>query len=312
MVFNVSTPIDAFIFSWFAPIMEIMGESENPQRRLPRPQWLKVKLPGGENYNRLKSLVREQNLHTVCQDARCPNVGECWGRGTATLMILGDICTRRCRFCSVKTGKPHPCDPDEPGRVAAAIKEMGLNYAVITSVDRDDLDDGGASMFAETIRRTMDLCPGIRIEVLIPDFRGNKESLAKVAGAGPYVLGHNVETVPRLYPAVRPGSRYLRSLDVLIDAKKADPRLITKSSLMIGLGEDREEILQVLGDLRRAGVDIVTLGQYLQPTRANLPVERFYTPDEFSSYREYALSLGFRSVASGPLVRSSYLADRQL
>lgn len=292
--------------------MGIMDKEEAPKRRLPRPQWLKVKLPGGENYNRLKSLVREQNLHTVCQDARCPNVGECWGRGTATLMILGDICTRRCRFCSVKSGKPDRHDPDEPGRVAAAIKEMGLTYAVITSVDRDDLDDGGASVFAETIRRTRELCPAIRIEVLIPDFRGKKESVETVAEAGPYVLGHNVETVPRLYPAVRPGSRYLRSLDVLINAKRADQRLLTKSSLMIGLGENREEILQVLEDLRRAGVDIVTLGQYLQPTRENLPVERFYTPDEFSSYREYALSLGFRSVASGPLVRSSYLADRQV
>jgi lipoic acid synthetase len=289
-----------------------MGEKEIPQRRRPRPEWLMVKLPGGENYNRLKLLVRERNLHTVCQDARCPNMGECWGRGTATLMILGDVCTRRCRFCSVKTGKPSPRDPGEPGRVAAAIKEMGLRYAVITSVDRDDLEDGGASVFAETIRRTAELCPGIRIEVLIPDFRGDALSLGKVVEAGPYVLGHNVETVPRLYAAVRPGSRYVRSLDVLINAKKAEPGLITKSSLMIGLGEEPEEILQVLDDLRRAGVDIVTLGQYLQPTRDNLPVEKFYTPEEFSSYRRYALSLGFRSVASGPLVRSSYLADRQV
>jgi len=292
--------------------MELMGENEYPERRHPRPEWLKVRLPGGENYSRLKSLVREQNLHTVCQDARCPNMGECWGRGTATLLILGDVCTRRCRFCSVKSGKPSQNDPDEPARVAAAIRKMGLNYAVITSVDRDDLEDGGASVFAETIRQTGQLCPGIRIEVLIPDFRGMKDSVKKVVEAGPYVLGHNVETVPRLYPAVRPGSRYLRPLDVLVGAKKADGKLMTKSSLMIGLGENREEILRVLDDLRRADVDIVTIGQYLQPTRDNLPVKKFYTPEEFSSYREHALSIGFRSVASGPLVRSSYLADRQI
>lgn len=292
--------------------MEAMGNREDSEPRRPRPEWLKVKLPGGENYNRLKSLVREQNLHTVCQDARCPNMGECWGRGTATLMILGDVCTRRCRFCSVKTGKPSPRDTGEPGRVAAAIREMGLSYAVITSVDRDDLEDGGASAFAETIRRTAELCPGILIEVLIPDFRGDAKCVETVVQAGPYVLGHNVETVPRLYPSVRPGSRYLRSLDVLVSAKRADGRLLTKSSLMVGLGEERGEILQVLEDLRRADVDIVTLGQYLQPTRGNLPVEKFYTPGEFASYREYALSLGFRSVASGPLVRSSYLADRQI
>jgi lipoic acid synthetase len=312
MDFNVSTPTDAFIFSWFAPMMELMNREENPERRRPRPEWLKVRLPGGENYNRLKSLVKEKNLHTVCQDARCPNVGECWGRGTATLMILGDTCTRRCRFCSVKTGKPLPHDPDEPGRVAAAIEEMGLNYAVITSVDRDDLPDGGASVFAETVRRTSELVPGIRMELLIPDFRGNTQAVEKVVESGPYVLGHNVETVPRLYPVVRPGSRYLRSLDVLIGAKKVGGRLLTKSSLMLGLGEDREEILRVLGDLRGAGVDIVTLGQYLQPTRDNLPVEKYYTPEEFLSYREHALSLGFLSVASGPLVRSSYHADRQV
>ena len=288
--------------------MEKKTDSPRIQRR-PRPDWLKVKLPGGESYNRLKSLVREQNLHTVCQDARCPNIGECWGKGTATFMILGEVCTRSCRFCAVKTGLPTEYDRDEPGRIAAAIKEMGLRYAVITSVDRDDLADGGAWVFAETIRRTRAACPDIRMEVLIPDFQGNSGALRTVVEAGPDVLAHNVETVPRLYRSVRPGSRYRRSLDVLVDAKKLQSNLVTKSSLMLGLGESRDEILEVLNDLRDAGADIVTLGQYLQPTRDNLPVEKFYTPEEFTEYRDYALSVGFRSVASGPLVRSSYHAE---
>ena len=288
--------------------MEKKTDSPRIQRR-PRPDWLKVKLPGGESYNRLKSLVREQNLHTVCQDARCPNIGECWGKGTATFMILGEVCTRSCRFCAVKTGLPPEYDRDEPARIAAAIKEMGLRYAVITSVDRDDLADGGAWVFAETIRRTRAACPDIRMEVLIPDFQGISGALRTVVDARPDVLAHNVETVPRLYRSVRPGSRYRRSLDVLVLAKELQTGLITKSSLMLGLGENRDEILGVLNDLRDAGADIVTLGQYLQPTRDNLPVEKFYTPEEFTEYRDYALSVGFRSVASGPLVRSSYHAE---
>jgi lipoic acid synthetase len=287
-----------------------MSKEEAQKRRQPRPEWLKVKLPGGEGYNRLKALVKEQKLHTVCQDARCPNIGECWGSGTATFMILGQICTRSCRFCSVKTGKPEEYDTDEPGRVAAAIQKMGLLYAVITSVDRDDLDDGGAWVFAETIRRTRSLCGGIRIEVLVPDFRGNPAALASVVEAKPHILGHNVETVPRLYLKVRPGSRYRRSLEVLAGAKKAEPGQLTKSSLMLGLGETGDEIRAVLADLRAVGVDIITVGQYLQPARDNLPVEKFYTPEEFAAYRDFAYSLGFRSVASGPLVRSSYHADR--
>lgn len=287
-----------------------MSKEEAQKRRQPRPEWLKVKLPGGESYNRLKALVREQKLHTVCQDARCPNIGECWGNGTATFMILGHVCTRSCRFCSVQTGKPGDYDRDEPGRVAAAIQKMGLLYVVITSVDRDDLEDGGAWAFAETIHRTRSLCGEIRIEVLVPDFRGNPAALASVVNARPYVLGHNVETVPRLYLKVRPGSRYRRSLEVLADAKKAEPGQLTKSSLMIGLGETGGEIREVLADLRAAGVDIVTIGQYLQPARDNLPVEKFYTPEEFAAFRDYAHSLGFQSVVSGPLVRSSYHADR--
>jgi lipoic acid synthetase len=287
------------------------AERMSVKPRYPRPDWLKVRLPGGENFSRLKSLVREKQLHTVCQDARCPNIGECWGNGTATFMLLGEVCTRSCRFCAVKTGLPPECDYDEPSRVAYAIRKMQLRYAVITSVDRDDLSDGGASIFAETIRQTRAACPGIRLEVLIPDFRGSSEALRVVAEAKPDVLGHNVETVPRLYRSVRPGSRYQRSLDLLSNAKLLESRLVTKSSIMLGLGERHDEILEVLEDLRNTAVDIVTLGQYLQPTRANLPVKKFYTPEEFAEYQDCAYSLGFQSVASGPLVRSSYHAEQQ-
>jgi lipoic acid synthetase len=279
--------------------------------RQPRPDWLKVKLPNNEEYFRIKGLVHQQKLNTVCVDARCPNIGECWGAGTATFMILGDVCTRACRFCAVKTGKPPAYDVDEPRRVAAAIEKMGLRYAVITSVDRDDLKDGGAFIFAETIRQTREASPGIRIEVLIPDFRGNTDALRTVLEAAPQVLAHNVETVPRLYPVARAGSRYRRSLDLLRTAKSFAIPVLTKSSLMLGLGEDRDEILEVLNDLREVEVDIVTLGQYLQPTPQNLPVDTYYTPQEFSEYRDYAYSLGFTRVASGPLIRSSYRAEQQ-
>jgi lipoic acid synthetase len=277
--------------------------------RQPRPSWLKVRIPAGESYFKLKALMHAQKLNTVCEGARCPNIGECWGAGTATFLILGEVCTRACRFCAVRTGLPPEYDLDEPLRIADAIRQMGLRYAVITSVDRDDLEDGGAFIFAETIRRTREACPGIRIEVLIPDFRGSIDALRTVVEARPDVLGHNIETVPRLYPAVRPGSRYSRSLDHLRHAKSFGGSVITKSGLMLGLGENAEEILEVLNDLRAAGVDIVTLGQYLQPTREHLPVERFYTPAEFDCYRDHAYSLGFRHVASGPLVRSSYHAE---
>jgi lipoic acid synthetase len=279
-------------------------------KRQPRPEWLKVKLPAGEEYFRLKSLVHSRNLNTVCEGARCPNIGECWGAGTATFMILGDVCTRACKFCAVKTGLPPVYDVDEPGRVAEAIRTLNLKYAVITSVDRDDLEDGGAYIFAETIRLTRDACPGIRIEVLIPDFRGNVTALRTVVKAGPDVLAHNVETVPRLYKEARAGSRYDRSLDHLRNAKSFGFPMTTKSSLMLGLGESRDEILEVLSDLRGANVDILTLGQYLQPTREHLPVAKFYTPQEFAEYREHAYSIGFRHVASGPLVRSSYRAEQ--
>jgi lipoic acid synthetase len=280
------------------------------KRRQPRPEWLKVRIPGGEGYFRMKSLIREQQLNTVCEEARCPNVGECWGAGTATFMILGEVCTRACKFCAVQTGLPPVYDLDEPRRIADAIRKLNLRYAVITSVDRDDLEDGGAYIFAETIRQTREVCAGIRIEVLIPDFRGSIDSLRIVAAARPDVLAHNVETVPRLYPVARAGSGYRRSVNHLRNAKSFGFELTTKSSLMLGLGESHEEILAVLNDLREAEVDIVTLGQYLQPTREHLQVEKFYTPVEFGEYREYARSLGFRHVASGPLVRSSYRAEQ--
>ncbi len=283
-----------------------------PERKhQPRPEWLKVRIPGGESYFRLKTLVHEQKLNTVCEDARCPNIGECWGAGTATFMILGEVCTRACKFCAVKTGRPPKYDLDEPRRIAAAIQKLNLKYAVITSVDRDDLEDGGAFIFAETIRLTREACPGIRIEVLIPDFRGSVSALRRVAEARPDVLAHNVETVPRLYRIARAGSRYQRSIDHLRNAKSFGFPMTTKSSLMLGLGERRDEILEVLNDLREAEVDMLTLGQYLQPTRDHLPVEKFYTPQEFIEYRDYAYSLGFRHVASGPLVRSSYRAEQQ-
>jgi lipoyl synthase len=293
------------------PDLKILENSDgrpNPGRR---PDWLKVRLPQGENYFRLKGLVKAGRLNTVCEDARCPNIGECWGAGTATFMILGDVCTRSCRFCAVKTGKPPVYDLDEPSRVAAAINRLTLKYAVITSVDRDDLPDGGAYIFAETLRQTRAMSPDIRIEVLIPDFRGKAGALETVVRARPDVLAHNIETVPRLYGIARPGSRYRLSLDLLRDAKSFEVPTTTKSSIMLGLGEDARELRDSLRDLRAQDVDMVTLGQYLQPTRNHLPVERFYSPAEFAELREFALSLGFRHVAAGPLVRSSYHAEQQ-
>ncbi len=273
-----------------------------------RPEWLKVKLPAGEGYFRLKRLVEGEQLHTVCRDARCPNIGECWGAGTATFMILGDVCTRACRFCAVKSGKPLDCDLDEPRRVAVAVEKLRLRYVVVTSVDRDDLPDGGASIFAETIRRIRAIAAPIRIEVLVPDFGGALDALEAVVAAAPDVLGHNVETVPRLYPLARPGAGYRRSLELLRRAKALGTGMMTKSSLMLGLGETDAEVRAVLGDLRGAAVDFLTLGQYLQPTRHSLPVARYVPPRDFARLREYALDLGFRHVASGPLVRSSYQA----
>jgi lipoic acid synthetase len=292
------------------PSEKPLGTTE-PARRVPRPAWLRVRLPSGENYVRLRGLIREHRLNTVCEDARCPNIGECWGAGTATFMILGRVCTRACGFCAVETGRPPATDYEEPRRVAEAILELKVRYAVITSVDRDDLGDGGASIFAETIRGIRDANAAVRTEVLIPDFRGSAPALRQVVEAMPDVLAHNIETVPRLYPVARAGSRYPRSLGVLRDAKSFGIRIVTKSSIMVGLGETRDEIVESLADLHSCNVDIVTLGQYLQPTREHLPVERYYSPEEFAELRDHALSLGFRHVEAGPLVRSSYHAERQ-
>jgi lipoic acid synthetase len=268
-------------------------------------------MPSGENYVRLRGLIRQHRLNTVCEDARCPNIGECWGAGTATFMILGEVCTRACKFCAVRTGRPPATDLDEPRRVAEAIRELNLRYVVITSVDRDDLEDGGASIFAETVQRTRAANAAVRIEVLIPDFRGSLLALRQVVEAIPDVLAHNIETVPRLYRVARAGSRYARSLGLLRGAKSFGIQTVTKSSLMVGLGERKDEILGSLDDLRSCGVDIVTLGQYLQPTREHLPVERYYSPAEFAELKSHAASLGFRHVEAGPLVRSSYHAERQ-
>ncbi len=280
------------------------------ETRQPRPEWLKVRVPLGERFSRLKGLVEGQHLHTVCEEARCPNVGECWNAGTATFMILGDICTRSCGFCAVKTGRPTGLDLDEPARVAEAIRAMGVRHAVITSVNRDELPDGGAGIFAETIRQTRLASPGVTVEVLIPDFRGVWWALELVMHAAPDILNHNIETVPRLYSVVRPQAKYERSLELL--RRSRDGGMLTKSGLMLGLGESLEEVLEVLGDLRRSGCEIVTLGQYLQPTKAHLPVERYVHPEEFGDLKGKGLAMGFRHVESGPLVRSSYHATMQI
>jgi lipoic acid synthetase len=272
------------------------------------PDWIKVRPPGNPNYLRLKRILREHKLHTVCEEARCPNIGECWGHDTATFLILGDICTRGCRFCAIGKGRPGPLDPEEPKNVARVVKELGLNHIVVTSVDRDDLPDGGSAHFAKTVFWIKELNPGIRVEVLIPDFKGDLKAVETVVCSGIDILNHNVETVPRLYRKVRPGSVYERSLAVLQAGKEVRPELLTKSGLMLGVGETREEVMTTLKDLRGAGCDIVTLGQYLQPSTGQLKVERYVTPLEFDDLKQEAQQLGFRHVESGPLVRSSYHA----
>jgi lipoic acid synthetase len=277
-----------------------------------RPEWLKVRLPGGDNYHDLKRLMRGLSLHTVCESARCPNIGECWSHRTATFMILGDQCTRRCGFCAVPKGHPRgEIDWQEARRVADAAGRMGLKYVVVTSVDRDDLDDGGATLFARTIEALRRQLPGVKVEVLIPDFRGSEEALKIVLGGRPDVLNHNIETVPRLYPVARRGSRYDRSLGLLRRSRELAPAVPTKSGLMVGLGETFEEVSAVLADLSRLGVDIVTIGQYLRPSGEQLPVARYYSPEEFAALRREGLHLGIRHVESGPLVRSSYHAHEQ-
>jgi lipoic acid synthetase len=283
--------------------------SPSDQKR--KPDWLKVRFPGGPNYARIDRYHRQQGLHSVCRSAACPNQGECWNRGTATFMILGDRCTRSCRFCNVQDGAPLPPDPQEPLKVARAVAELGLKHAVVTSVTRDDLADGGADQFArltEAIRRD---APGCRVELLIPDLAGNRQALATILAAGPDILGHNLETVPRLYPAVRQGAVYERSLQLLADARELAPQIPTKSGLMLGMGEERTELQAVLADLRRAGCSLLTLGQYLSPTRGHYPVARYLPPAEFAELRDEALALGFRHVEAGPLVRSSYHAEEQ-
>ena len=277
----------------------------------PKPAWLKARAPVGENFHQLKKLARGLGLHTVCESAQCPNIGECWNHRTATFMLLGDICTRRCGFCAVPKGKPQAIDYDEPRRVAEGVATLGIKHAVVTSVNRDDDNVGGARIFAETIREIRVIAPGCRVEVLIPDFQGLAEPLRIVLDAKPDVLNHNTETVPRLYRAVRSGARYQRTLDLLANAKKFSPGMVTKSGVMVGLGESADELIEVFRDLAARSVDLLTIGQYLRPSRDHLPIARFYSPEEFQMLKEQALALGFRHVESGPLVRSSYHAHEQ-
>jgi lipoic acid synthetase len=280
-------------------------------KREPKPEWLKVRAPGSENYLRLRGIMRDLKLNTVCEDAHCPNIGECWHHGTATFMILGDVCTRACTYCAVAHGKPVTLDIDEPRRVADAVEKMGLRFAVITSVDRDDLPDGGAGIFAETIRDIKRRLPECRVEVLIPDFKGEREPLEIVLAAKPDVLNHNTETVPRLYRAVRSGGRYTRTLELLDRSRQIAPEIPTKTGLMMGLGEEQDEVIDVFRDLRKVGVSILTLGQYLRPSEKHAVMTRYYHPDEFKELKRIALGLGFVHVEAGPLVRSSYHAHEQ-
>ncbi len=290
---------------------ELIQIEIGPRRPVSKPEWLKARAPSGENYHNLKKLARTLDLHTVCESAMCPNIGECWQHKTATFMLLGNLCTRRCGFCAVPKGRPEPIDFDEPRRVAEAVATLGLKFAVITSVNRDDDNIGAAKVFAMTIQQVRERVPGCGVEVLIPDFQGNCESLKIVMDAKPNILNHNTETVPRLYRAVRSGARYERTLKLLADAKQMAPEIATKSGVMVGIGEDTEELLQVFRDLADARVDILTVGQYLRPSKDHLPMTRFYTPAEFADLKREALTMGFKHVESGPLVRSSYHAHEQ-
>ena len=278
--------------------------------RIKKPKWLRVKLPTGENYKRVRSLVDEHKLHTICESGNCPNMGECWGEGTATFMILGNICTRSCGFCAVKTGRPDEVDEFEPGRVAHSVKTMGVKHAVITSVDRDDLKDGGSIIWAQTVRAIRKQSPTTTLETLIPDFMGKWDNLQKVIDVAPEIVSHNLETVRRLTKEVRIQAKYDRSLEVLFRLKKGGMK--TKSGLMLGLGETRDEVIETMEDLRSVNVDILTLGQYLQPTTKHLPIDEFITPEQFAEYKDLGLKMGFRYVESGPLVRSSYRAEKHL
>jgi lipoic acid synthetase len=299
------------------PLVSLSGLVLNNQGGTPeqlaakrKPPWLKAKVPGGPGYQRLRSIMDEHRLHTVCEEARCPNMGECWARGVATIMILGDTCTRACGFCNVKTGRPGALDKDEPRRVAASLALMGLRHVVITSVNRDELPDGGAAVWAETIVRTRESCPDMSVEVLIPDFEGNWEALQMVIDARPHIINHNLETVRRMYPAVRPSAKFDRSLELLRRVKEQGR--VAKTGIMVGIGEKDEEVLALMDEVRaRSGSDILTIGQYLQPTRNHLPMNRWVTPEQFGRFREEGLARGFKVVESGPLVRSSYHADEQ-
>ena len=284
-------------------------EGEN-KVRIKKPKWLRVKLPTGENYKRVRSLVDEHKLHTICESGNCPNMGECWGEGTATFMILGNICTRSCGFCAVKTGRPDEVDEYEPGRVAHSVKTMGVKHAVITSVDRDDLKDGGSLIWAQTVRAIRNQSPTTTLETLIPDFAGNWDNMQHIIDVAPEIVSHNLETVRRLTKEVRIQAKYDRSLEVLFRLKKGGMK--TKSGLMLGLGETRDEVLETMEDLRSVNVDILTLGQYLQPTTKHLPIHEFVTPEQFAEYKELGMKMGYRYVESGPLVRSSYRAEKHL
>ena len=295
-----------------APTRERLKTATGSPPPLRRPDWIRVRAASGENYEQLQELMRSKALHTVCEEAMCPNLGECWGAGTATFLMLGDVCTRSCGFCDIKHGRPQPLDWLEPERVAQAVRSMELKHAVITSVNRDDRHDGGAPIFAMVIRRIRQLQPGCSVEVLIPDFKGSLEALKIVMEARPEILNHNVETVPRLFRQVQPQDHYEWSAAILSGAKKLDPEVLTKSGIMLGLGEEIEEVKEVMRDLRTWGVDILTLGQYLQPSRRHLPIERYYTLEEFEQLREYGNDLGFLQVEAAPLVRSSYHAAAQV
>jgi len=293
-------------------VYQIMGRHRSAELPERKPGWLKVRAPGGTNYLRLRAMMRDMDLHTVCEEAHCPNVGECWEHGAATFMILGDVCTRNCAYCAVAHGRPPKFDAAEPGRVAAAAAEMKLRHAVITSVDRDDLPDFGAGIFAETIRQVHARVPGCSVEVLVPDFQGNEDSIRMVLDAGPEIYNHNTETVPRLYKKARPGGRYHRVKQIFRFAKAYAPGIPTKTGMILGLGETNEEVLATMEDLRTVDVDILTLGQYLRPSNDHIALDRYVTPAEFAMFRDAGMAMGFRHVESGPLVRSSYHAWEQV
>ncbi len=290
--------------------MSEISQKDNSEIRIKKPKWLRVKLPIGENYRKVRSLVDEHKLHTICESGSCPNMGECWGEGTATFMILGNICTRSCGFCAVKTGRPEEVDEFEPGKIAHSVKTMGIKHAVITSVDRDDLKDGGSGIWVQTVKAIRHQSPGTTLETLIPDFAGNWENLQNIIEVAPEIVSHNLETVRRLTKQVRIQAKYDRSLEVLFRLKKGGMR--TKSGIMLGLGETDEEIIETMEDLRSVNVDILTLGQYLQPTPKHLPIVEFVTPERFDKYQKIGIEMGFKYVESGPLVRSSYHAEKHL